>query len=87
MLLAFFEPCLSHRDNDAKSKDEKTSVAPLDDHMTAAHGSHVSVTHRVSMHSSNTWIPRLRLLNFYFELNFIFTLLLRVPLYGTVSKN
>ena len=70
MLLAFFEPCLSHRDKDAKLKDEKTSVAPLDDHMTAARGSHVSVTH-----SSNTWIPCLRLLNFYFELNFSFTLL------------
>ena len=38
MLFAFFDPCLSHRDTDAKLKDEQTSLAPFDDHMAAAHG-------------------------------------------------
>ena len=31
---------------DAKLKHEQTLLAPFDDHMAAAHGSHVSVTHR-----------------------------------------
>ena len=38
MLFAFFDPCLSHRDADAKLKNEQTSLAPFDDHMAAAHG-------------------------------------------------
>ena len=42
MLFAFSEPGLSHRDTDIKLKTEQTSLAPLDDHMAAAHGSHVS---------------------------------------------
>ena len=46
MLFAFFDPCLSHRDADAKLKDEQASLAPFDDHMAAVHRSHVSLKHR-----------------------------------------
>ena len=49
MLFAFFDPCLSHRDADAKLKDEQTSLALFDDHMAAAHGSHVSVIDTVTI--------------------------------------
>ena len=47
MLFAFFD-CLTHRDAHAaaKLKEEQTSLAPFDDHMAAAHRSHVSATHR-----------------------------------------
>ena len=46
MLFASSEPGLSHRDADIKLKTEQTSLAPFDDHMAGAHGSHVSVTQR-----------------------------------------
>ena len=46
ILFASFDPGSSHRDAHAKLKDEKTSLDPFDDHMGAAHGSHVLVTHR-----------------------------------------
>ena len=45
-LICFLWPCSTHRDVDAKLKDEQTSLAPFDHHMAAVHGSHVSVTHR-----------------------------------------
>ena len=46
ILFSSFVPCLSHRDADAKLKDEQTSLAPFDNHMASTHGSQVSVTHR-----------------------------------------
>ena len=46
ILFSSSDPCLSHRDADVKLKDEQTLLVPFDDHMTTAHGSHVSVTHR-----------------------------------------
>ena len=49
MLFVCFDPCLSHRDSDAKLKDEQTLLAPFDDHMEAAHGSHVSVVDTVTI--------------------------------------